>query len=498
MAQNNQDSILTEDMPYRSFGQSRAEYDAKMNNTRADFPNELNSIPIPMRPQGDTSVQAGVGQAIGAVVGQNNGLPPVNLSKPAYEQGSLEGGPDLSNQQAQQPIQNPTLGQMSLMSQRSGGGGGGYKYNDPSVSTTQMEDYNQKNADFEKAQQIKTNEAMTAEATEKQKVNEQAIEDQNRYVQTLKDVTNDFQKKYDALPKVDPRRVWNNSSNWGKATMLLGMLSDAAYAEVRDPAQSFTARLDKLISEDIAQQNKDYDNKKEQIKSWHNDVMKVADTQSDADKFKRLSMLDSISTLAKMKLAVTDPESKSGLSLAKGLSEIENYKNKIAQDMAKEKADNQFKNASLALQRDKLNLDKAELGLKAMAQKQGEQKLSVEKARMVGLADSAEKGIENLTDLHKELGGGSLKLLPQLISENKSKFNQALTQTQSVIGYMLSGANVAETERQAFNELLSPKWFESNDQYKDRLKQTFDLVKGVSDPALFGEAYKKAKTLIGE
>lgn len=499
MAENDQNSILTRDMPYRSFGQTREEYDAKVNNTRADFPNELNSTPIPMRPEGDTSVQAGVGQAIGAVIGPNNGLPPVNLSNPAYGQGSLEGGPDLSNQQAQQPIQNPALGQVGLMSQRSGGGGGGYKYTDPNTSTAQMEDYNQKNADFEKAQQIKTNEAMTAEAIEKQKVNEQAIEDQNRYVQTLKDVTNEFQKKYDAIPKVDPRRVWNNASNWGKATMLLGMLSDAAYAEVRDPAQSFTARLDKLISEDIAQQNKDYENKKEQIKSWHNDVMKIADTQSEADKFKRLSMLDSISTLAKMKIAVTDPQSKSGLALAKGLSEIEQYKNKMAQDMAKEKADNQYKNATLRLQQEKLNIDKAELGLKAQAQRQADVKMGSEKARMVGLAETTEKGIEQLSKLHGAISEdtGSVKLTPQLFNQQKSLFNQALTQTKSAIGFMLSGANVAEGERASFTELLTPKWGESTEQYKDRLKMTYNMVLGISNPALFGEAYAKAKALRG-
>ena len=471
---------------------------AVLEDQRSQFPNELNSTPIPMRPQGDTSIQAGVGQAINAITGQNNVLPPVNLSKPAYEQGSLEGGPDLSNQQAQQPIQSPAIGQVSLMSQRSGGGGAGYKIPEAGISTEKTEDYLNQNSLVEREEQVKANKALAEANLKTQQANEEAIASQKLYVDSLKQALTDQQKKYDALPKVDPRRAWNNASNWGKATMLIGMLSDAAYAEVRDPSRSFTARLDKLINEDINIQNKNIDTEKEKIGKFYTGAVKIADSQDEANKFERLAKLDSIGTMLKTKLATVNPSSKAGLSLAKGLADLEMYKNKTAQEMAKEKADNLYKNSTLRLQQEKNNIDKAELGLKAQAQRQGDQKLSVEKARMVGLADSAEKGIENLTYLHKELGGGSLKLLPQLINNDKSKFNQALTQTRSVIGYMLSGANVAEPERQAFNELLSPKWFESNDQYKDRLKQTFDLVKGVSDPALFGEAYKKAKTLIGE
>lgn len=471
------------------------DYDTDMPLMR-DFPNELNSTPIPMRPQGDTSTQAGVGQAINAITGQNNGLPPVNLSKPAYEQGSLEGGPDLSNQQAQQPIQNPTLGQMSLMSQRSGVGGGvGYKIPEAGISTEKTEDYLNQNSLVEREEQAKANKALAEANLKTQQANEEAIAGQKLYVDSLKQALVDQQKKYDALPKVDPRRAWNNASNWGKATMLIGMLSDAAYAEVRDPSRSFTARLDKLINEDINIQNKNIDTEKEKIGKFYTGAVKIADSQDEANKFERLAKLDSIGTMLKTKLATVNPSSKAGLSLAKGLADLEMYKNKTAQEMAKEKADNLYKNSTLRLQQEKNNIDKAELGLKAQAQRQAETKLGSEKATKVALSDITQKGIKDLKNLHGQLD--TVKFTPEIFSQTKSLFNQALTQTKASLGFMLSGANVAEGERESFVELLTPKLGESTEQYSQRVDMTMALAKEISDVNTFGEAYAKAKALRG-
>lgn len=495
MAANDQDSIFTRDMPYRSFGQTREEYDAKMNNTRADFPNELNSIPIPMRPEGGTSIQAGVGQAIDAVIGQNNGLPPVNLSNPAYGQDQqLQGGPDLSNQ-AQQPVQNSALGQIGLVSQRSGGGGGGYKIPEAVISTEKTEDYLNQNSLVEREEQVKANKALAEANLKTQQANEEAVASQKLYIDSLKQALVDQQKKYDAIPKVDPRRTWNNASNWGKATMLIGMLSDAAYAEVRDPSQSFTARLDKLISEDINIQNKNIATEKEKIGKGYDGAIKVADSQDEASKFERLAKLDSIGTMLKTKLATVNPASKAGLSLAKGLADLEMYKNKTAQEMAEQKAKNLFNNATLGLQREKNNIDRAELGLKAQAQRQAETKLGSEKATKVALSDITQKGIKDLKNLHGQLE--TVKFTPELFSQTKSLFNQALTQTKASLGFMLSGANVAEGERQSFVELLTPKLGESTDQYSERVDMTLQLARAVSDVNTFGEAYAKAKALRG-
>ena len=62
---------------------------------------------------------------------------------------------------------------------------------------------------------------------------------------------------------------------------------------------------------------------------------------------------------------------------------------------------------------------------------------------------------------------------------------------------MLSGANVAEGERESFVELLTPKLGESTEQYSQRVDMTMALAKEISDVNTFGEAYAKAKALRG-